>query len=145
MTSLTKATMKLPRSTYPKIFVAGLLLAGCSATRDANIRSEVSPDKSQIALAFAVDQTLRGKLSTKAQEALSAAESQALDFGQPGESVGWQVSNAKQSGSVIAFQPFRIGESNCRRFVHRVSIEADKMSTSGTACREDGRSWALVE
>ncbi|MFD0915853.1 hypothetical protein ACFQ14_05485 [Pseudahrensia aquimaris] len=125
---------------------SGLALGACTfgnaSTKASLAPAAVAPPS---ALAFSTSEVLRDKLSNRAKSALSAAEAQALNYGQPGQTIDWKSTRNDASGSVVAYQPFRVGDSNCRRFVHNVNAGADKLETSGTACRHSDAVWTLVQ
>ena len=120
------------------------LLAGCTSGMLAGSVDKTEPAKTS-ALAFQSDEGFGRGLSEKQKGALSAAEMQALEFGKPGEPVKWGDEKGPVSGSVIVTQPFRVGQSSCRRFTHLLKRKSESQKANGTACRRGGGSWRLVQ
>ena len=97
------------------------------------------------ALAFQADDDFGKGLSSAQRTALTAAESQALEFGEAGQPITWGKQGGSVFGSVVVTQPFRVGQSNCRRFTHNLTNKSKNHQTYGTACRRGGGSWRLVQ
>ena len=97
------------------------------------------------ALAFQADDDFGKGLSSAQRKALTAAESQALDFGEAGQPVTWGKQGGAVFGSVVVTQPFRVGLSNCRRFTHSLTNKSQNHQSIGTACQRGGGSWRLVQ
>jgi surface antigen len=130
------------------ILLACALLAGCTqalSKRSDSADSTLGLLPAGEALAFQADEDFGKDLSDKQRGALSAAESQALEFGQAGKPIKWGKQNGAVFGSVIVTQPFRVGLSNCRRFTHRLINKSRSLQTNGTACRRGDGSWRLVQ
>ncbi len=83
-------------------------------------------------------------LPAPAQNSLAAAEVKALDFGKAGEVFAWNAKGPGVSGTVVASQPYRVGQSNCRRFRHELNKDGSIQNASGTACKRNGGDWQLV-
>lgn len=117
-------------------------LVACSAAgaKRAGIGGSLRPG----ALVFALPGDFGKSLAVPAQNSLGVAEAQALDFGKAGEAVKWDATGPDVSGTVIAFQPYRVGTSNCRRFRHELRQMGATRSASGTACKRNGGDWQLV-
>lgn len=134
--------MRLLKNKISLIASCMLILSGCTLTNNARLpAAQASPPA---ALAFSADSSLRNRLSGATQTLLSNAEAQALNFGQPGVGVEWKGRRADVSGTVTAYQPFRVGSSNCRRFVHQIKDGSKGYEASGTACRGRENAWKLV-
>ena len=120
------------------------LLAGCTTKLFAGSVDSTAPGQTS-ALAFQSDEEFGRGLSEKQKGALSAAEMQALEFGNAGEPVKWGDEGGSVSGSVVVTQPFRVGQSSCRRFTHLLKRKSQSQEANGTACRREGGSWRLVQ
>ena len=97
------------------------------------------------ALAFQADKNFAKDLSTSERRKLSQAEMQALDFAAADEPILWQGARKSVSGKVTAYQPFRVGNSNCRRFSHVVVSDEKENELSATACKNKENSWQLIQ
>lgn len=127
--------------------VAGLLsgcAAGLSSQRLAS-DSNVADPATKPALAFQANDQFGSGLSRTERGRLSAAEAQALEFGRPGEPIAWGGDSDGASGTVSVTQPFRVGQSNCRRFSHLLTVKSKSQEWNGTACRRQGENWRLVQ
>ncbi|MEP0944893.1 MAG: hypothetical protein ABJH63_02085 [Rhizobiaceae bacterium] len=130
------------------ILLALLLLAGCTqalSKRSDGADRTLALSPAGEALAFQADEDFGKDLTQKQRGALSSAESQALEFGQPGQPVKWGKQNGAVFGSVVVTQPFRVGQSSCRRFSHHLTNKSKDLQTNGTACRRGNGSWRLVQ
>ncbi|NKB51636.1 MAG: hypothetical protein GKR97_05335 [Rhizobiaceae bacterium] len=130
------------------LLIVCALLAGCSTAMSSH--SVDSGDnsisgKNSNALAFQSDEEFGRELSNTERGALSVAELQALEFGEPGKPVKWGKESDDVSGSVMVTQPFRVGQSSCRRFSHFLVKKSKNERINGTACRRQGGSWRLVQ
>lgn len=122
------------------------LLAACSQSLGKNSNgSTLGLTPAGEALAFQADDDFGKGLSTAHRTALTAAESQALEFGEAGLPVTWGNQSGAVFGSVVVTQPFRVGQSNCRRFTHKLTNKSKNRQTYGTACQRGGGSWRLVQ
>lgn len=118
------------------------LVSGCTTTgKKVSATPAAVPI---VALAFLTNKDFGSGLTDTDRAALSSAESQALDYGRSGEEIGWKGQSAAVGGVIIAYQPFRVGKSNCRRFEHRLTALGAVEKTDGTACRRDEGDWQLV-
>lgn len=123
------------------------LLAGCSSTAatNPNLDAGLQPTEGQtIALAFAANTQFNEGLNAKERKQLTEAESRALNFGKSGEQIAWQSDRNGISGFITASQPFRVGQSDCRRFSHQMNRAGKAVSANGTACRTGDGNWRLV-
>ena len=127
------------------ILLTCAVLVGCTSAMSKRSDQTLALVPAGEALAFQADDDFGKDLSKKQRGALSAAESQALEIGQPGKSVLWGEKSDAVSGSVVVTQPFRVGQSNCRRFTHRLIMKSESEQADGTACRREGGSWRLVQ
>ena len=130
------------------VLISAVLMSGCTSALsnrsvDADDASQNTSQES--ALAFQSDEEFGRGLSEKQRGALSAAELQALEFGEPGRPVKWGDEEGRVSGSVVVTQPFRVGQSSCRRFTHLLTRKSTSQQAKGTACRRQGGSWRLVQ
>lgn len=117
-------------------------LTACSTT-SAN-RGGLGSSSKPAALVLALPGDFGRSLAVPAQNSLGVAEAKALDFGRAGEGVTWNAKGPDVSGTVVAFQPYRVGKSNCRRFRHDLRQNGATQSASGTACKRNGGGWQLV-
>ena len=107
----------------PILLLSFLMLAGCSSAlsgRTAGSQADLATATPGNALAFQSDKDFGKGLSQRERSELTAAELKAFEFGNPGEPVKWGGGRARVSGSVVVTQPFRVGQSSCRRFSHRL-------------------------
>lgn len=79
-------------------------------------------------------------LSPAARKQALEAEYQALESMKSGEIIHWQYS-VTQNGKITPFPPYQVGSSNCRRYVHAVSIDGQTRQSAGTACRDNEGNW----
>jgi len=127
------------------ILLFGLsLLTACSLTTSKKLGLSDGQTESP-ALAFQSDQEFGSGLSQHERSKLSAAEQKAFEFGKPGTPVTWMGEGKSVSGSIVVSQPFRVGQSSCLRFSHKLKNDKQNEQTSGTACRRDGGPWKLVK
>lgn len=64
----------------------------------------------------------------------------ALEKGKAGTAVTW-VHNEGISGKIIPSQPYQVGSSSCRRYVHEVINNGSTRRHAATACREASGNW----
>lgn len=83
-------------------------------------------------------------LSRQGRRKLADAEKQALNFGRAGQPVGWEGRRGR-TGTVTAFQPFRVGKAMCRRFEHTLNLANGPQTAAATACRRGDGPWKLVK
>jgi surface antigen len=69
------------------------------------------------------------------------AEYRALEYTPAGKAVEWQGASADVSGAVTAAQPYRVGSQDCRQYSQTVSLNGQKQTARGTACRNLDGSW----
>lgn len=79
-------------------------------------------------------------LSPAARAMAAGAEYAALERGQTGLPVDWRQSE-QVSGSVVPQQPYSVGSTTCRRYVHTVMVGGTDRSATGTACRSEDGVW----
>ncbi|MCP4073517.1 MAG: hypothetical protein GY742_17530 [Hyphomicrobiales bacterium] len=84
---------------------------------------------------------LGSELSGAAMKQALEAEYRALENSRSGEIIRWQYSD-EQNGNVTSFPPYQVGSSNCRRYIHTVSIEGNTNRATGTACRNNEGIWS---
>ena len=128
------------------VLFACALLAACSQSLGKTSNgSTLGLTPAGEALAFQADDDFGQGLSSSQRSALTAAESQALEFGEAGQPITWGKQGGAVFGSVVVTQPFRVGQSSCRRFTHNLTNKSKNRQTYGTACRRGGGSWRLVQ
>ena len=130
------------------VVFACALLAACSQSMGKGTSGDASTlalTPTGEALAFQADGDFGKGLSSAQRSALTAAESQALESGEAGQPITWGNQGGAVFGSVTVTQPFRVGQSNCRRFTHNLTNKSKNRQTYGTACQRGGGSWRLVQ
>lgn len=80
-------------------------------------------------------------LSKSAMKQAIEAEYRALEGSRSGEITKWESSNT-QKGRITPFPPYQVGSSNCRRYVHSVSVAGKTHQATGTACRDKDGVWS---
>ncbi len=83
---------------------------------------------------------LGASLSPAAKRKAIEAEYNALEKSKPGETVIWRYSDL-QSGKIIPYSPYQVGSTNCRRYLHTVSVKGISKQATGTACRDESGIW----
>lgn len=81
-------------------------------------------------------------LSSAALSAANDAQFYALQFGRPGAPRNWSSGSA--SGQVSVGPYVRVNNLDCREFSHRVTVDGQTYSRSGTACREATGAWNVA-
>ena len=79
-------------------------------------------------------------LSNAALKQALEAEYLALENRKSGATTSWQYSNL-QNGKITSYPPYQVGSSNCRRYVHSVSVNGNTNQATGTACRDKDGIW----
>ena len=120
-------------------------LTGCTVSAGNLIGSGPKNQEPVKALAFQSDSDFGKSLTQVERKMLSRAELRALNYGMAGEEIGWKNKSGESTGSIVASQFFRVGESNCRRFEHRISTLTGPQKVDGTACRSENGSWHLIQ
>lgn len=90
-----------------------------------------------------VNGELGDMLNANARMKAAEAEYKALETGQTGMAVEWRVSDTV-FGKVVPQQPYTVGKTDCRRYVHTVSSRGEVRSAAGTACRGEDGVWQPV-
>lgn len=123
-----------------------LVASGCSALQSAQDTGDpsLSNPNPSLALAFQSDSQLADGLTRTDRARLTTAEARALDYGKAGEEIDWKGDSDTTRGTVQAFQPFRVGQSSCRRFQHEIVVKGETRQTNATACRTSNGGWRLV-
>lgn len=128
--------------------VVVLALAGCtlSSTKRASLgASNLAVPVTQQALVFQIKKDFGLSLSSKEKEIITTTERRALEYGAVGRSINWVGDSPKVLGTIIAYRPFRVGQSNCRRFEHRLTTATGNETAAGTACQQGDSSWKLIK
>lgn len=115
--------------------LAAMALAACSTASGGTPSTLVTPLAGGV-LSGELGESLNAKARMKAAE----AEYQALETGQTGLPVNWRVSDNLQ-GKVVPQQPYSVGKTDCRRYVHTVNDHGAIRSAAGTACRGEDGVW----
>jgi len=80
-------------------------------------------------------------LSKSAMKQAIEAEYKALEGKRSGEITKWAVSG-ELNGKITPFPPYQVGSSNCRRYIHSVSVDGKTNQATGTACRNKEGVWS---
>ncbi|MEZ5872423.1 MAG: hypothetical protein R3D32_11410 [Nitratireductor sp.] len=122
---------------FTRLAMAGglmLILAACQTTGS-------KPGMAVSALSTGVLASDFGSsLDPKAKRLAADAEYKALEGGRAGAEVPWKASETVY-GSVIPQQPYQVGSSNCRRYVHTITQNGQSRSVAATACRDPEGVW----
>ncbi|WMT88080.1 hypothetical protein NO932_05585 [Pelagibacterium sp. 26DY04] len=89
-----------------------------------------------------IDGAALGQLSTAQRSAANDAQFYALQFGRPGAPRTWSSGGA--SGQVSVGPYVRVNNLDCREFSHRVTLNGQTYTRSGTACREVDGAWSVT-
>src|SRR5690606_25590903 len=81
-----------------------------------------------------IDGAIIGQLSSTQRSEANNAQFYALQFGRPGAPRSWSAGGA--SGQVSVGPYVRVNNLDCREFSHRVTMNGQTYTKSGTACRE---------
>lgn len=115
--------------------ILALGLAACVST-DSGSPATLSVPLTEGVLSGELGDSLDRRARRKAAE----AEYIALETGKTGVPVSWKVSD-ELYGRVIPQQPYLVGKTDCRRYVHTVSDSGTVRSAAGTACRGEDGVW----
>ena len=85
--------------------------------------------------------TIGSQLDAADRRTALQAEYRALEYSQAGNTVDWRGASAGVSGAVTAAQPYRVGSQDCRQYSQTVSLNGQKQTARGTACRNPDGSW----
>lgn len=129
------------------ILIASSLLVSCRLTgTQSSVDDVTSPVQTDAALAIQVMPKLNTLMSADGKKLLATAESQALELGRDNKVFKWPetLNGSAESGTVTASSPFKVGQSVCRRFEHKISIRGASETAVGTACKKGSGVWMLV-
>ena len=119
--------------------LATCLLTGCATLASGAVTNLSAPLRQGV---------LSGKLGEGLpQDALamaSDAEYRALERGQTGMPIAWK-SSERIFGSVVPQQPYSVGPTNCRRYLHTISVSGETRAATGTACRQETGAWRPLD
>ena len=73
----------------------------------------------------------------------AAAEKQALEYGQPGEPVGWR-GGAGRHGTIVPGVDYEIRGIRCRDYTHSIYIDRRPQTARTTACRNPDATWSPI-
>lgn len=88
-----------------------------------------------------IDASASSQLTAAQRSAATDAQFYALQFGRPGAPRNWSSGGA--SGQVSVGPYVRVNNRDCREFSHRVTIDGQAYSRSGTACRSTDGAWGV--
>lgn len=89
-----------------------------------------------------IDGSALGQLTPAQRSAANDAQFYALQFGRPGAPRSWSSGGA--SGQVSVGPYVRVNNLDCREFSHRVTLNGQTYTRSGTACREVDGAWGVT-
>ena len=89
-----------------------------------------------------IDGGVLGQLGAAQRSAANEAQFYALQFGRPGAPRTWSSGGA--SGQVSVGPYVRVNNLDCREFSHRVTMNGQTYTKSGTACREVDGAWGVT-
>ena len=91
-----------------------------------------------------VDPAALALMTAKDSAEANSAQFYALQFGRPGAPRQW--SGDKGSTGTVGVGPYvRVNNLDCRDFTHTVKIGGTDYVKKGTACRENGNNWTVVQ
>lgn len=124
------------------LFLSGVLSA-CTLTGKRSLDDSSLESKQDLALIFQSNEKFASFLTSSEKVKVTEAELKALNFGKPSEAVNWTFSPTR-SGSVVAFQLFRVGTEQCRKFKHTITNSNMSEMAQATACLRSNGKWQLV-
>ncbi len=83
-------------------------------------------------------------LDQQDQARARAAETQALEYGNPGAPVSWRGDSGAYGTIVPGPAYARGGSPKCREFTHTIYINGQPQTARGTACRNPDGTWTPV-
>lgn len=89
-----------------------------------------------------IDGAVVSRLSSAQLSAANDAQFYALQFGRPGAPRNWSVGGA--SGQISVGPYVTVNNLDCREFSHRVTLNGQTYTKSGTACREADGAWGVT-
>lgn len=142
--------MKISATQMFCITVLTLPMLGCSTTNNvqpgqASLSGGLTEQftikrKSQKLAPGTFSGELAKKVPAMAQQKALIAEYKALEKGQAGVGVTWNYGKSHK-GEVIPAQPYQVGSSSCRRYVHKLYINQTLHTQTTTACRDKEGNW----
>jgi surface antigen len=115
--------------------LTGLVVTACASANSETPENILAPLNRSV-----VGGDLAEILDEKALRKAVESEYAALESGQTGLPVQWKLSDDVY-GSVVPQQPYAVGASNCRRYVHTVNSNNQVRTVVGTACRNEQGIW----
>ncbi len=132
--------------TFAAAAIAVLALAGCqsnSAQPTAVLAGSVGVAPTTLAGGLAGNQIGRDLDKSDRQVALQA-EYRALEFGRTGASTPWSNGRTGHYGAVIPGVAYRLNDTTCREYSHKIFVDGRSEVANGSACREVDGSWRTV-
>ena len=83
-------------------------------------------------------------LDARDRQLASAAEYQALEYGQAGQATPWNNPNNQHRGQIVPGKPYQQGSSFCRPYTHTIYVSGQPQTARGTACRGADGTWKTV-
>ena len=91
-----------------------------------------------------VDPAALALMTAKDSAEANSAQFYALQFGRPGAPRQW--SGDQGSTGTVGVGPYvKVNNIDCRDFTHTVKIAGQDYIKKGTACRENGTNWTVVQ
>jgi surface antigen len=143
--------------------ILALVLAGCSSTGTSQVAQApvvtapvvaqpLVPSSAQtvqqarlttnVSSGF-VDPAALALMTAKDSNEANSAQFYALQFGRPGAPRQW-AGDRGTTGSVAVGPYVRVNNLDCREFSHRVTLNGQTYTRSGTACREVDGAWGVT-
>ncbi|MFD2031683.1 glycine zipper domain-containing protein [Ancylobacter dichloromethanicus] len=88
--------------------------------------------------------TIGNALDQQDRQRAREAETQALEYGNPGAPVSWRGDSGAYGTIVPGPAYARGGSPKCREFTHTIYINGQPQTARGTACRNPDGTWSPV-
>ncbi|MGJ8528467.1 hypothetical protein [Maritalea sp.] len=135
------------------------LLAACARLEQSSTRTtsqDFSTTSSQQAIVtqptqdFAENEILSflptdavSKLTKKEKTEAASAQFFALQYGRVGAFREWSADSSAR-GEVSVGPYVKVNKLDCREFTHTVVLSGQRLSNTGTSCREEDGQWSVV-
>ena len=119
------------------------VLSACTLTGKRKLDAPSLGGNQELALIFQSNDKFAPFLTSSEKLKVKEVELQALNFGKPSEPFDW-AAEPTTSGTVVAFQLFRVGTEQCRKFKHTVTNSKETDTSQATACLRSNGKWQLV-
>ena len=124
--------------------LAGMLvaLAGCQSTSGSDVGSLIGGSPKMIG-GLAGSQIGHDLGFIDRGRAL-AAEYRALEYGRAGTTTPWSDSLTGRYGEVVPGTAYKVNDTTCREFTHKIVAGGQTETGRGTACRAANGNWQTV-